>query len=190
MERDPSIGAVQAKVLKAGRPNDRIKIIDSAGTLMDLGFYTYRRGSGEEDKGQYDKVDEIFCPAHGGAIIRTKAFLEVGGYDENLFFSGHEADLGWRLWKKGYRVVFAPNSVVYHKRGYGSSSKLKKFKWRCYYDEQAAVVLMMKYASLKPLLKKLLLYSLKALLEALGIVDHQKEITLKISRPMPCIKNL
>jgi GT2 family glycosyltransferase len=175
MERDPSIGAVQAKVLRAGLPDDQVKIIDCAGILMDLGLYTYRRGSMEEDKGQYDKVDEIFCPMHTGAIIRTKAFLEVGGFDEIFSVGGHEADLGWRLWRKGYRVVFAPDSVVYHKRGWGSASRLK---WRCYYNEQATLVLMVKYASLKLLLKKLLLYGLKALLEASGIIDQKREVTL------------
>ena len=175
MERDPSIGAVQAKCLRAKSPSDRLKLIDTAGGLMDLGLQTYARGSGEEDKGQYDEVDEIFYAVHTGAIVRRKAFLEVGGFDEAFLLGYHDVDLGWRLWKRGYRVLFAPNSVVHHMRR-GSTGKLKWRWWRNYHGERSYLMVIVKNAERTALLRRLLLYGLKALLEAAGVFSSRREV--------------
>ena len=57
-----------------------------------------------------------FLPfVNGGAMmIDKKVFLEVGGFDEDFFAYYEDVDLGWRLWVLGYKVVFAPGSVIYH----------------------------------------------------------------------------
>jgi GT2 family glycosyltransferase len=175
MERDPSIGAVQAKVLKARSPSDRTKLIDTAGGLMDLGLQTYARGSGEEDKGQYDEVDEIFYAVHTGAIVRRKALVEAGGFDEAFFLGYHDVDLGWRLWKRGYMVLFAPNSVVHHMRR-GSTGKLKWKWWRNYHGERSYLMAIVKNADRAALFGRLLLYSLRTLLEAAGVFGPRREV--------------
>ncbi len=118
MEKDPSIGAVQAKTLGWGSRN----VIDSAGGLVDIKGDNYTRGYREIDVGQYDRIDEIFYPIGTGTIIRRQVFFEAGGFDNDMFIGCHDVDLGWRLWISGYKVVFAPASVVYHLRG-GSRKK-------------------------------------------------------------------
>lgn len=53
--------------------------------------------------------------ANGGAmLIRRDIFLDVGGFDEDFFAYYEDVDLGWRLWVLGYKVIFAPDSIVYH----------------------------------------------------------------------------
>jgi len=53
--------------------------------------------------------------ANGGAmLIRRDTFLDVGGFDEDFFAYYEDVDLGWRLWVLGYKVIFAPDSIVYH----------------------------------------------------------------------------
>lgn len=59
-----------------------------------------------------------------GAFDREK-FLELGGYDE-LYLPGRleDSDLCFRAWKKGYRCLYEPQSIVYHK---GAESFHKEF---------------------------------------------------------------
>ena len=53
--------------------------------------------------------------ASGGAMLIHRAtFLAVGGFDPEYFAYFEDVDLGWRLWALGYKVVYAPNSVVRH----------------------------------------------------------------------------
>ena len=62
-----------------------------------------------------------------GAVmaIRKDAYDSVGGFDEDFFFYGEEADFCCRLKKKGWGVVFLPSAQIIHLRG-GSSTKGKK----------------------------------------------------------------
>jgi GT2 family glycosyltransferase len=49
------------------------------------------------------------------ALIRRKAFDEVGGFDEKLFFMYCEdVDLSWKLWLKGWKCIYVPTAVVQH----------------------------------------------------------------------------
>ncbi|HMA32868.1 MAG TPA: glycosyltransferase family 2 protein [Chloroflexia bacterium] len=61
--------------------------------------------------------DPLLFACGGAMLIRRAVFLEVGGFDPTFFIYFEDVDLGWRLWVLGYRVVFAPESVVYHKEG-------------------------------------------------------------------------
>ena len=52
-----------------------------------------------------------------GAFCRRK-FNELGGYDD-LYLPGRleDSDLCFRAWKKGWSLLFEPQSIVYHKGG-------------------------------------------------------------------------
>ena len=63
-------------------------------------------------------VDDLFPCFYGGggscAFDRTK-FLELGGFDEVLApFYLEDTDLGYMAWKRGWKVLYQPRSVVYH----------------------------------------------------------------------------
>jgi GT2 family glycosyltransferase/glycosyltransferase involved in cell wall biosynthesis len=57
------------------------------------------------------------CAYGGGgscAFDRTK-FLELGGFDELLApFYLEDTDVGYLAWKRGWKVLYQPRSVVYH----------------------------------------------------------------------------
>jgi len=64
------------------------------------------------------KVDTIFPCFYGGggscAFDRRK-FLELGGFDELLApFYLEDTDLGFLAWKRGWKVLYQPASVVWH----------------------------------------------------------------------------
>ncbi|MGB9606258.1 MAG: glycosyltransferase family 2 protein, partial [Bryobacteraceae bacterium] len=65
-----------------------------------------------------DSITDLFPCFYGGggscAFDRRK-FLELGGFDE-LFapFYLEDTDLGYRAWKRGWKVLYQPRSVVWH----------------------------------------------------------------------------
>lgn len=63
-------------------------------------------------------ITEIYPCAYGGggscAFDRRK-FLELGGFDELLApFYMEDTDLGYLAWKRGWKVLYQPASVVFH----------------------------------------------------------------------------
>jgi GT2 family glycosyltransferase len=68
--------------------------------------------------------------ASGGSMaLRRAGFLELGGFlDIYRPFYYEDMDLGVRAWRKGWRIVFEPRSVVVHPQG----STINRFykRWR------------------------------------------------------------
>jgi GT2 family glycosyltransferase len=113
MEEDPSIGAAQCKFLLMDDP----KRFDSAGHYIDYFGIGTIIGFMEYDRGQHDYIYEILGAQGGAFAVKRKIFEEVGGADEDFFYLFEETDLCWRIWLAGYKVVFVPKSIVYHKGG-------------------------------------------------------------------------
>ena len=65
-----------------------------------------------------DEIDELFPTFYAGggssAYDREK-FLELGGFDPILHpFYVEDADVSYGAWKRGWKILYAPSSVVYH----------------------------------------------------------------------------
>jgi len=117
LKKDPSLGAVQCKILRAENP----KLIDSTGGFLDYFAFATQRGLMEKDIGQYNTQTEIFYA--GGAFAFKRTVLnEIGLFDPDYFIWYEETDLCWRTWLAGYRIVYLPNSIVYH---YGSGTTFR-----------------------------------------------------------------
>jgi GT2 family glycosyltransferase/glycosyltransferase involved in cell wall biosynthesis len=56
-----------------------------------------------------------FYPGGGSAAIDRAKFSELGGFDELLRpFYGEDTDLGYLAWKRGWKVLYQPQSLVWH----------------------------------------------------------------------------
>jgi GT2 family glycosyltransferase len=127
---DGRIGIIQPKMLLY---NGRL---DSTGhewrTKYALTGFPYRavidRGSGEEDKGQYDKNTELNSCCFGAALIRRDVFSQIGLLDERFFLLFEDVDFCLRARDIGWRVIYCPTSVVYHKR-HGSGKPTMNASW-------------------------------------------------------------
>ena len=54
-------------------------------------------------------------PGGGSSAIDRRKFLELGGFDPLLEpFYMEDTDLGYLAWKRGWKVLYQPQSVVYH----------------------------------------------------------------------------
>ncbi|MBA7642015.1 hypothetical protein ES703_49701 [subsurface metagenome] len=91
------------------------KKIDFVGSMVNFegkGFQIDYGHPIEEDRYTEDKY---YLFVNGSSMLVDKEiFLEVGGFDKDYFAYYEDVDFGWRLWILGYKVVFAPKSIVYH----------------------------------------------------------------------------
>lgn len=56
-----------------------------------------------------------FYPGGGSSAFDRRKFLELGGFDEVLKpFYYEDTDLGYMAWKRGWKVLYEPRSVVFH----------------------------------------------------------------------------
>lgn len=107
---NPSVGAVTSSMRRMGD----ISIMDSAGGALDYLGYSFDRGRGEPES-QWRESDEVLFPCGGAMAVRRSALEESNLiFWNHLFLYNEDSDLGLRLWKNGYRVIYQPNAVVEH----------------------------------------------------------------------------
>lgn len=79
---------------------------------------TWRRGVIELRHRIDDEVKDLFPCFYGGGgscAFDRKKFLALGGFDELLRpFYLEDTDLGYLAWKRGWRVLYQPQSHVWH----------------------------------------------------------------------------
>lgn len=102
------------------------KIIDGVGILINEVGQARSIGWQEKDKGQYDKEEYIFGATGGASLFRRKDFIKVGLFDEKYFMYSEEVDFSFRAQFLGYRSIFCPKAIVYHKHK-ATSKKLPAF---------------------------------------------------------------
>jgi GT2 family glycosyltransferase len=112
--------ACQPKILAY---NDRrlFEYAGGAGGWLDLFGYPFARGRifdiCEEDKGQFDKTEEVFWASGAAMLIKSQVYHELNGFDEYFFAHQEEIDLCWRMHLAGYRVFCCPEATIYHVGG-------------------------------------------------------------------------
>jgi GT2 family glycosyltransferase len=120
MEADKKIAAVQPKILSYNQKT-HFEYAGAAGGFIDKFGYPFCRGrifdEVEADKGQYDKIVDIFWATGACMFVRSDLFRAVGGFDADFWAHMEEIDLCWRLKNRGFRVVYTPESTVYHLGG-------------------------------------------------------------------------
>jgi GT2 family glycosyltransferase len=110
IESSPSVGMCASKILFHG---DRSRI-DKAGHLIYPDGLNHGRGSGEPDRGQFEKKEEVLFPDAAAALYR-RAMLDItGAFDEQFFAYGDDADLGLRGRIAGWNCLYIPTAIVYH----------------------------------------------------------------------------
>src|ERR1035437_7551221 len=108
--RDPEVFAVSCQIFFTDPNRLREETGLTQGWWQDGGLRVRHR----IDAG----IDDLFPCFYGGggscAFDRAK-FLELGGFDPLLEpFYLEDTDLGYMAWKRGWKVLYQPRSVVFH----------------------------------------------------------------------------
>jgi hypothetical protein len=118
--KDEKTGICGSKVMDFRDPN----IIQFAGGYLDVLGSPFHRGAGERDSGQYDREEEIFYAMGCSLLIKRQVLNKLKYFFDPTYFAYYEeTDLCWRIKYLGYKVVFSPKSVLWHKGG-ATASKM------------------------------------------------------------------
>lgn len=96
------------------------RTIDSTGIIMLRSQRHLDRGADTPDRGQFERVEEVFGPSGAAAMYRRSALdaTAVDGqfFDEDFFAYREDADLAWRCRLMGWTSWYVPTAVARHAR--------------------------------------------------------------------------
>jgi GT2 family glycosyltransferase len=112
LDRDPTLGAVQPKLLVAGSDPPRVNsvgvVVGGDGAGRDIGF-------DEVDGPQFADDRPIDSFTGGAVVFRSTVLQATGGFDESYFLYYEDLDLARRGAALGWTYHCVPASVVWHR---------------------------------------------------------------------------
>lgn len=106
--------------------------IDRAGDSYTRAGVGHLRGRGMPSEA-YDRQEWVFGACAAAALYRTEMLDDIGLFDEDFFLLYEDVDLSLRAQLSGYRCLFVPEAIVYHK---ASSSIMRDSSVSVYYGHR------------------------------------------------------
>ncbi len=128
LEEHPQAGLAASKMLLY----DRREIIDRAGDGYTRAGAALLRGRGLSV--DCHRVREwVFGACAAAALYRMAMLRDIGFFDEDFFLLYEDVDLSFRAQLKGYKCLYVPESLVYHR---SSSSIVRDSSRSVYYGHR------------------------------------------------------
>lgn len=126
LDRDAGAGSATGKLWRAQEESGGAvgesppRVIDTTGIYFLPNQRHLDRGSGEMDRGQYDRREYVFGASGAAAFYRRAMLEEVRAgnqyFDEAFFAYREDADLAWRAQWLGWSCLYVPEARGYHVR--------------------------------------------------------------------------
>jgi hypothetical protein len=123
----------------------------AGGTITYTQNVCSERGRGQTDRGQYSRIEDVDYFPGFGFMARREVFEKLNFLDECFYGYGHEdTDFCVRATRLGYRVVYVPDAVMWHRGSatIGDYSPRKK-----YLEAVNSVYFVRKYGTAKDFIK-------------------------------------
>jgi GT2 family glycosyltransferase len=117
MLADPGIGSCASKLIIEGTD-----AIDSAGDGLTSAGVGFNRGHWD-DCTKYCTLEPVFAACAAAALYRREMLDEIGFLDSDFFLYDEDTDLSFRAQLAGWKCVYVPSAVAYHK-GNATSGRL------------------------------------------------------------------
>ena len=112
LEGNPGAGMAASKMLLYDCPD----IIDRAGDIYTTAGTALLNGRGETSH-NFNNLAWVFGACAGAAVYRKRMLDDIGLFDEDFFLVYEDVDLSFRAQLRGYRCIYVPDAIVYHKAG-------------------------------------------------------------------------
>jgi hypothetical protein len=106
---EPTVGVCASKLLA----NDGGRINSAGGSVTSAGV-GFDRGCGDAAE-LYNDYEPVFGASGAAVLYRKTAIDEIGFLDEDFFLYGEDTDLSFRAQLAGWKCVYVPTAIVYHK---------------------------------------------------------------------------
>ena len=129
IESSDDLVCVSSKILNY--EGNKIDFIGGGFTPFGISFQVdFGKPVGEIDNQTENRERELLFGCGGSMAIKKNVFIECGGFDEDYFAYLEDVDLGWRLRIMGYRILYVPESIAFHKqRGTGKKIPLHQLEF-------------------------------------------------------------
>lgn len=111
LQADPRAGSAASKILFFSDPRS----VNSAGDEFSFFGVAYQRRLRQGDAGLFNEPRYVFSACGAAALYRKELFKAIGLFDEAFFAYHEDVDLGFRAQLAGYRCLFVPKAIVYHR---------------------------------------------------------------------------
>ena len=138
-EELPGVGAVASRVL-----DWEGKLVDFVGAAMTWYGMGFKPLTAEPPPTRPDSATDVLFGTGAAMFVRRSVFDAVGGFDERYFMFFEDVDLGWRINLAGWRFLYEPTSLAFHKH-HASMSAFGSFK-ETYLLERNALYTLFKNA--------------------------------------------
>lgn len=127
------------------KESDKGKVFWYAGGEIDWkNMYAEHRGVDEVDRGQYDRRQETNFASGCCMLIKREVIKKIGFLDEQLYLYLEDVDFCLRARQAGYKIVYEPKAVIWHKNA--SSSGKPGSKLHQYYQTRNRLIIGVRYA--------------------------------------------
>ncbi len=109
MREDPEVGICASKLMIDGTGK-----INSAGDGITTAGVGFNRGLHAEAL-RYDLGGTVFGACGAAVLYRREMVDEIGFLDEDFFLYDEDTDLNFRAQLGGWKCVYVPEAIVYHK---------------------------------------------------------------------------
>jgi GT2 family glycosyltransferase len=121
MDKTPDAGSASGRLLRGDGPGlAPTALLDSAGIIFTAAGRHFDRGAGEPAAGRYEREEEIAGTSGAAGFYRRAALddarISTGYFDADFFLYREDADLAWRLRNLGWKCLYVPAAVAYHRR--------------------------------------------------------------------------
>lgn len=136
-QRSPDVGAVASRVLDW--EGKHVDFIGAALTWFGMG---YKPLTAQPVPKSAEEPSDVLFGTGSAMFVRRSVYEALGGFDERFFMFFEDVDFGWRVNLAGWRFVYEPASLAYHKH-HASMSSFGEFK-ETYLLERNALFTMYK----------------------------------------------
>lgn len=140
-ESNRAVGIAGGKIYCYEAP----RIVWSAGGFVN--HWTGRtpiRGRGEVDRGQFEEIVAVDWICGTFMFISSRVLQSVGMLDKRFFFSWEDADLCLRAAKMGFKILFVPQSKIWHK-GFAPGKRQRLTGPPVYYAVKGQLIFLEKH---------------------------------------------
>jgi GT2 family glycosyltransferase len=164
-------------------------ILNWDGSLIDFGGATLafngigfqKHAQAPLDAAPLPRREAMLFACGGALMVERDVYLETGGFDEDYFAYLEDVDFGWRLWVLGFRVLFCPEAVVYHRHN-ATSNQFDSYRKAVLIERNALYSMIKNYndASLSAVLAPSLLLAFKRMAVRSGIPREEFSFTPRV----------
>lgn len=126
-------------------------VINHAGSAITLLGNGYDIGFGQKDSTSFNEKKFVGSTCGGSMMIRKNVFNLLGGFDPNYFACCEDVDLCLRSWISGYKNLYVPASIIYHK--YGGTLGKRQSANRVYMCQKNRLINILKNFELSNIIK-------------------------------------